>query len=271
MLEQIDFTTTSIQTKTNGFKPEIGIILGTGLGGLVKEIIVEYVMPYSEIPNFPVSTVEGHSGKLILGKLGGKKIIAMQGRFHYYEGYDMQQITFPVRVFKALGIHSLIVSNASGGMNPAFNVGDIMIINDHINLFPTNPLIGKNESKLGPRFVDMSEPYYKAYINLAKDISKELSVPVREGVYAGLTGPCFETPAEYRYLWRIGADAVGMSTVPEVIVAKHSGLKCFGISIITDLGVEGEVQNVSHEEVQQVAGEQEPKMTIIMKELISRI
>jgi len=271
MLEQIDFTTKSIREKTNDFLPQVGIILGTGLGGLVKEIAVEYVLPYNEIPNFPVSTVEGHSGKLIFGKLGSKNVVAMQGRFHFYEGYDMKQVTFPVRVMKALGVKTLCVSNASGGMNPKFAVGEIMIINDHINLFPTNPLIGKNSSELGPRFVDMSTPYKKEYIALAKQIAIENNIKVSEGVYAGLTGPCFETPAEYRYLWRIGADAVGMSTVPEVMVAKHSGMDCFGISIVTDLGVEGVVQTVTHEEVLQVANEQEPKMTLIMKELVSRI
>lgn len=271
MLEQIEFTTKSIREKTSNFSPEIGIILGTGLGGLVKEITVEYVLPYEGIPNFPVSTVEGHSGKLIFGTIGGKKVMAMQGRFHYYEGYDMKQITFPVRVMKALGIKTLCVSNASGGMNPEFSVGEIMIINDHINLFPDNPLIGKNFNQLGPRFLDMSDAYNKKYIELALQIAKENNIKVSTGVYAGLTGPCFETPAEYRYLWRIGADAVGMSTVPEVIVARHSGINVFGISIITDLGVEGRVENVSHEEVLQVANAQEPKMTFIVKELITSI
>lgn len=271
MLEQIEFTTKSIRDKTNNFKPEVGIILGTGLGGLVKEITVEHVLPYENIPNFPVSTVEGHSGKLIFGNLGGKNVVAMQGRFHFYEGYNMQQITFPVRVMKSLGVKTLCVSNAAGGMNPKFDVGEIMIINDHINLFPTNPLIGKNINELGPRFVDMSEAYNKNYIELALSIAKEKNIKVSTGVYAGLTGPCFETPAEYRYLWRIGADAVGMSTVPEVIVAIHGGMSVFGISIITDLGVEGKVFNVSHEEVQQVANQQEPKMSLLMKELISRL
>ena len=271
MLEQIEFTTKSIREKTNGFNPEVGIILGTGLGGLVKEITVEHVLPYESIPNFPVSTVEGHTGKLIFGTIGGKKVMAMQGRFHFYEGYDMKQVTFPVRVMKALGIKTLCVSNASGGMNPNFAVGEIMIINDHINLFPDNPLIGKNLNQLGPRFLDMSDAYNKKYIELALQIAKENNIKVSTGVYAGLTGPCFETPAEYRYLWRIGADAVGMSTVPEVIVARHSGINVFGISIVTDLGVEGRVENVSHEEVLQVANSQEPKMTFIVKELITRI
>ena len=271
MLEQIEFTTKSIRERTKNFSPQIGIILGTGLGGLVSEITVEHAIPYNEIPNFPVSTVEGHRGKLIMGELGGKKVMAMQGRFHFYEGYSMQQVTFPVRVMKALGVNVLIVSNASGGMNPNFEVGEIMIINDHINLFPTNPLIGKNISSLGPRFPDMSEPYKKTYIALGKQIAKENDIKVSEGVYAGLSGPCFETPAEYRYLWRIGADVVGMSTVPEVMVAKHSGMECFGISIVTDLGIEGIVQNVSHEEVQHIAKMQEPKMSLIVKELVSRL
>jgi purine-nucleoside phosphorylase len=270
MLEQIEFTTKNILEKTKNFKPQFGIILGTGLGGLVNEIESEFAIPYNEIPNFPISTVEGHSGKLIFGKLGGKNVMAMQGRFHYYEGYTMQQVTFPVRVMKALGINTLIVSNASGGMNPNFEVGELMIINDHINLFPTNPLIGKNINELGPRFPDMSEAYKKTYVELGKKIAKENNIKVSEGVYAGLTGPCFETPAEYRYLWRMGADVVGMSTVPEVIVAKHSGMNCFGISIVTDLGVEGVVQNVSHEEVQLIAKKQEPKMTLIVKEFVKQ-
>lgn len=271
MLEQIDFSTKSIREKTNNFIPEVGIILGTGLGGLVKEISVEFVLSYEDIPNFPVSTVEGHSGKLIFGRLGGKNVVAMQGRFHFYEGYSMQQITFPVRVMKSLGVKTLCVSNASGGMNPSFAVGEIMIITDHINLFPTNPLIGKNVNELGPRFPDMSDAYNKKYIALALEIAKQNNIKVSTGVYAGLTGPCFETPAEYRYLWRIGADAVGMSTVPEVIVARHNGMDVFGISIITDLGVEGRVETVSHEEVQHIAKLQEPKMSLIMRELVSKI
>ncbi|WP_317899272.1 purine-nucleoside phosphorylase [Aurantibacillus circumpalustris] len=271
MLEQIEFTTKNILSKTNNFSPIVGIILGTGLGGLVKEITVEYTLPYEDIPNFPISTVEGHKGKLIFGELGGKKVMAMQGRFHFYEGYTMQEISFPVRVMKALGVKTLCVSNACGGMNPNFEVGELMIINDHINLFLSNPLIGKNEPSLGPRFPDMGETYKKTYVNLAKEIAKENNIKVSEGVYAGLTGPCFETPAEYRWLWRIGADVVGMSTVPEVIVAKHSGIDVFGISIVTDLGVEGSVQTVTHEEVMHIANLQEPKMTLIMKELVKRI
>lgn len=271
MLEEIDFTTRSIQDKTRQFRPSVGIILGSGLGGLVKEIQVEFILPYSEIPNFPLSTVEGHGGKLIFGELGGKKVVAMQGRFHYYEGYTMKQITFPVRVMKALGVRALCVSNACGGMNPAFAVGDLMIISDHINLFPDNPLIGRNHPDLGPRFPDMGEAYKLAYRQLARQIAEANDIHVHEGVYAGLSGPCFETPAEYRFLWRMGADVVGMSTVPEVIVARHAGIDVFGLSIITDLGVEGQVHKVSHEEVLQVASLQEPKMSLIMKELIRQL
>ena len=271
MLEQIEFSTKNILDKTQNFRPDLGIILGTGLGGLVKEIIVQFVIPYKDIPYFPLSTVEGHSGKLIFGELAGKKVVVMQGRFHFYEGYDMQQITFPVRVMKALGIKNLFISNACGGMNPAFKVGELMLITDHINLFPTNPLIGKNYDTLGPRFPDMSETYNKNYIALAKEIAKENNIALSEGVYAGLTGPCFETPAEYSYLRRIGADVVGMSTVPEVIVAKHAGLQVFGISIVTDLGIEGMVQKITHEEVQLVAQQQEPKMTLLIKELAKRL
>ena len=249
-------------------EPTIGIILGTGLGGLVNEINVMDEISYKEIPNFPVSTVESHSGKLIFGELGGKKVVAMQGRFHFYEGYHMHQITFPVRVMKALGIHTVCVSNASGGMNPNFEIGEIMIINDHINLFPTNPLIGKNMSELGPRFPDMSEAYDKKLIAKALEIAKSNNIKVSQGIYAGLTGPCFETPAEYRYISRMGADAVGMSTVPEVIVAKHGGMRVFGISIVTDLGVEGKIIEITHEEVQQVAAAAEPNMSFIVKEVI---
>jgi purine-nucleoside phosphorylase len=271
MSEQVEFTTKSIREKTGNFSPEVGIILGTGLGGLAEEIRISYSLPYNDIPNFPVSTVEGHSGRLIFGELGGKPVVAMQGRFHFYEGYSMQEITFPVRVMKALGVKALCVSNASGGMNPAFKVGELVIINDHINFLATNPLIGRNDDTLGPRFVDMSEAYKKSYIALAKQIAKQHQIEVKEGVYVGLSGPCFETPAEYRFLWRMGADIVGMSTVPEVIVARHSGLNVFGISIVTDLGVEGLVQPITHEEVQHVARLQEPKMTIILKELIRQI
>lgn len=270
MLEKIEETFRYIQSRTK-VKPSIGIILGTGLGGLVKEINIIDEIPYTEIPNFPVSTVQSHSGKLIFGELGGKHVVAMQGRFHYYEGYTMQEVTFPVRVMKYLGIERLFVSNASGGVNPDFEIGEIMIINDHINLFPAHPLIGKNIDELGPRFPDMSEPYDHEMIKLAKEIANENGIRVAEGVYAGLTGPTLETPAEYKYVRIIGADTVGMSTVPEVIVARHMSIPCFAISIITDLGVPGKIQEVSVEDVIEVANKQEPKMTVIMRELIARV
>ncbi len=270
MLTQFKESVAYIQEKTN-VQPTIGIILGTGLGGLVHEINVIDEIPYQDIPNFPISTVESHSGKLIFGELGGKKVVAMQGRFHFYEGYSMQQVTFPVRVMKLLGIEKLFVSNASGGVNPDFEVGEIMIQNDHINLFPAHPLIGKNFDELGPRFPDMSEPYDHSMITLAQQIAAENNIKVSVGTYAGLTGPTLETPAEYGYVRAIGADAVGMSTVPEVIVARHMEIPCFAISIITDLGVPGKIQKVSVQDVIAVATRQEPKMTKIMRELIARI
>ena len=270
MLKAINEAAEFIQSKTS-IQPEIGIILGTGLGGLVKEIEVIDEIPYESIPHFPVSTVESHNGKLILGRLGGKTVVAMQGRFHYYEGYSMQEVTFPVRVMKILGIQRLFVSNASGGVNPDFEVGEIMIINDHINLMPAHPLIGKNIDELGPRFPDMSEPYDTEMIELAQKIAGENDIKVSTGVYLGLTGPTLETPAEYKYVRVIGADAVGMSTVPEVIVARHMEVPTFAISIITDLGVPGKIKKVSVQDVINVASRQEPKMTLIMKELISRI
>jgi purine-nucleoside phosphorylase len=268
MLQEIKSTSEFIKNKVQ-FEPEIGIILGTGLGGLVKEIDIKASLKYEEIPHFPLSTVEGHQGRLIFGVLGGKNVVAMQGRFHYYEGYTMQQIVFPVRVMKFLGIKKLFVSNACGGVNPNFEIGDLMIITDHINLFPSNPLIGKNIDELGPRFPDFSEAYNKELIKKAKQIAADNNIKVVEGIYAGLTGPCLETPAEYKYIYNIGADAVGMSTVPEVIAAVHMGIPCFGMSIITDLGVPGKIVKVTHEEVQQVAAKAEPLMTFIMKNLIA--
>lgn len=270
MLEKIEATFEYIKSRTQ-VRPSIGIILGTGLGGLVKEINIIDEIPYTDIPNFPVSTVQSHSGKLIFGELGGKHVVAMQGRFHFYEGYTMQEVTFPVRVMKYLGIERLFVSNASGGVNPDYEIGEIMILNDHINLFPAHPLIGKNIDELGPRFPDMSEPYDHKMIEIARTIAKEHNIRIAEGVYAGLTGPTLETPAEYKYVRVIGADAVGMSTVPEVIVARHMNIPCFAISIITDLGVPGKIQEVSVEDVIEVANKQEPKMTIIMRELIARV
>tara|TARA_A200000113_G_scaffold186097_1_gene173117 strand:- start:2601 stop:3413 length:813 start_codon:yes stop_codon:yes gene_type:complete len=270
MLEKFKKAASYIQGRTD-LQPTVGIILGTGLGGLVNEIEIVHEIAYEDIPHFPVSTVKGHSGKLIFGNLGGKSVVAMQGRFHYYEGYSLHEVTFPVRVMKFLGIEKLFVSNASGGVNEAFEIGEIMILNDHIDLFPGNPLIGKNYDELGPRFPDMSEPYSHEMINKALDIASKHNIKVAQGIYAGLTGPTLETPAEYQYVYSIGADAVGMSTVPEVIVARHMDIPCFAISIITDLGVPGKIQKVTHQEVIEVAAKQEPKMTLIMKELISSI
>lgn len=270
MLEKINETVAFIKERITK-EPEIGIILGTGLGGLGREIEVEVTIDYDQIPNFPVSTVESHHGRLIFGTLGNKSVVAMQGRFHYYEGYDMKEVTFPVRVMKFLGIKYLFVSNASGGVNPDFEVGDLMILDDHINLFPEHPLRGKNINELGPRFPDMSQPYDRSLISKAKDIAANQGIKVQVGCYAGLTGPTLETPAEYRYIYNIGSDAVGMSTVPEVIVARHMSIPCFAISIITDLGVEGKIVEVSVEDVIAVANKAEPKMTTIMKELIASI
>jgi len=261
----IDF----IESQTGKYQPEWGIILGTGLGRLVNEIEIDHTLEYADIPDFPVSTVESHKGRLIFGRLAGQKVVAMQGRFHYYEGYTMQQITFPVRVMKALGIQRLVVSNASGGVNPNFEVGDLMIINDHINLLP-NPLIGPNIDSMGPRFPDMSQPYDSRMIAAAVDIANRLGIRYQLGCYVALSGPTLETPAEYRYIRTIGGDAVGMSTVPEVIVAKHMSIPCFAVSIITDLGVEGKIKEVSINDVIEAANKAEPKMTALIKELISK-
>lgn len=248
--------------------PQTAIILGTGLGNLVDYIENKICIPYSEIPNFPVSTVEGHSGQLIFGVLGSTPVIAMQGRFHYYEGYDMKQVTFPVRVFQALGIKRLFVSNAAGGMNKEFQVGDVMMITDHINLFPENPLRGKNDENLGPRFPAMTEAYSKRLQEAARNIAREKGIRLMEGVYVGTPGPTFETPAEYEYFRIIGGDAVGMSTVPEVIVANHAGMEVFGISVITDLGGKDITEVPTHEEVQKAAVTAQPKMTQIISELV---
>jgi purine-nucleoside phosphorylase len=267
MLEKIKSTANYISEKTHT-KAETGIVLGTGLGGLINEIEIFDTIPYRDIPNFPVSTVDGHAGKLIFGKLGNKEIIAMQGRFHYYEGYNMKEVTFPVRVMRELGVSFLFVSNASGGLNPGYQVGDIMIIKDHINFFPEHPLQGKNFNELGPRFPDMSHVYNLQLREKAKQIANDHHITVKEGVYVGVSGPTFETPAEYLMFRLLGGDAVGMSTVPEVIVAHHSGMKVFGVSIITDSGVPGHIVEISHEEVQQVAKASEPHMTLIIRKLI---
>ena len=252
------------------FKPNIGIILGTGLGGLIEKMEIIKIFSYKDIPDFPISTVEGHSGRLIFGYLANHPVVAMQGRFHFYEGYDIQDVTLPVRVMKMLGVKRLIISNASGGVNPDYEIGDLMILNDHINLIPS-PLIGANLDTLGPRFPDMSDTYERTMIEKALKIGISKGYRVFEGVYAAVTGPCLETPAEYKYLRIIGADTVGMSTAPEVIVARHMGIPCFAISVITDLGVPGKIQKVSHEEIQKVAEVAEPKLTIIVEELIKTL
>jgi len=259
-----------IHTKTDT-KPKIGIILGTGLGGLVKEIKKEVVIDYANIPHFPVSTVESHHGKLIFGTLAGKKIVAMQGRFHLYEGYDLKQVTFPVRVMKFLGVKNILISNAAGALNTLFRKGDVMIISDHINLLGDNPLIGPNDDKLGPRFPDMSEAYNKELITLAEKAALDLKIRVQKGVYVAMQGPNLETKAEYRFLRTIGADAVGMSTIPEVIVAVHMGMKVLGFSIFTDECFPDALKPALLEEILKIATKAEPKMTAIMKEVVKRM
>lgn len=270
MLNKIKETADFLRNTARGAMPEIAIILGTGLGPLSDHITDKQVIPYSEIPNFPVSTVQGHSGNFIFGSLAGRRVIAMQGRFHYYEGYDMKTVTFPVRVFKALGVKTLFVSNAAGGMNKEFQVGDVMVITDHINLFPENPLRGHNYDDLGPRFPAMTEPYDHRLTRLADEIGHEKGLRLMHGVYVGTTGPTFETPAEYEYFRIIGGDAVGMSTVPEVIVAKHGGMEVFGISVITDLGGKDITDVPSHEEVQKAAVNAQPTVVALMKEMVAR-
>lgn len=270
LFDKIQETAAFIKSKIND-TPEAGIILGSGLGGLTEVVETIATIPYSEIPNFPVSTVEGHAGKLIFGRLGGKPVVMMAGRFHYYEGYTMEEVTFPVRVMKALGVETLIVSNAAGGMNPSFRVGDIVLIKDHINQFPEHPLRGRNDERLGVRFPDMSEPYSTQLLQLAQQIAAEQNLHVSTGVYVGLQGPTFETRAEYKWLHVIGGDLVGMSTVPEVIVAIHSGLKVFGASIVTDLGIREELNKISHEEVLAAANAAAPKLAALVAELVKRM
>ncbi len=272
MSQNIQSATEYIKRKTNDFKPEIGIILGTGLGGLVEDITIEYTLMYSTIPDFSVSTLGFHSGELIFGTLNGKRIVAMKGRLHYYEGYDMKQITFPVRVMKMLGISQLVVSNASGALNPAYRKGDLMIIEDHINMQPDNPLRGLNATdNLGPRFPDMSQPYDPDMINLGMNIAKNNNITCHKGVYVAVSGPNLETKAEYRFLRIIGADAVGMSTVSEVIVANYLGLPVFAIAVITDECFPDSLKIVSIEEIIKVAMEAEPRVTLLLKELIAAI
>jgi len=267
MWDLVQETVNYIKNKTN-FNPEYGVILGSGLGSFTDDITIEFTLPYNEIPNFPVSTVQGHKGALVFGTIGAKKVMAMQGRFHFYEGYDMKQVTFPVRVMKYLGVTKLIVSNASGGLNPKYKVGSIVLINDHINMMPEHPLRGKNDTRFGPRFVNMSEPYSLKMISKVKEIALTFNIEVLDGVYLGLQGPTFETLHEYKMVKIIGADCVGMSTVPEVIVARHMDLETFGISVITDMGSEEYLASITHDEVLKAANEAEPKLRQLIKELI---
>ena len=267
MWSEVQETVSFIKEKTN-FNPEYGVILGSGLGNFTDDIKIEFSLPYSEIPNFPVSTVQGHKGALVFGTVGSKKVVAMQGRFHYYEGYSMKDVTFPVRVMKYLGVSKLIVSNASGGVNSNYKVGSIVLIKDHINMMPEHPLRGKNDERFGPRFVNMSEPYSRKMITKVKEIANELNIEVHDGIYLGLQGPTFETLAEYKMVKNIGADCVGMSTVPEVIVARHMELETFGLSVITDMGDEENIEDVNHSEVLKAAQKAEPDVRILIKELI---
>jgi purine-nucleoside phosphorylase len=268
MIELLQETTSYLKHRIGGFAPEFGIILGTGLGALVNDIEVEYSISYAEIPNFPVSTVESHSGKLIFGKLADRNVVVMQGRFHYYEGYSMEQVVFPVRVMKLIGVHKLFVSNAAGGLNPSFNTSDLMVITDHINLQPSNPLLGKNLDELGPRFPDMSDVYNEEMIRQAMVIAEGEDYDLREGVYVSVPGPMLETPAEYKYLSIIGADAVGMSTVPEVIAARHMGMPVFAVSVITDMCTPDRIKKVKLSDILEAAAIAEPRMTKLIKELV---
>ncbi|MFH6937289.1 purine-nucleoside phosphorylase [Flavobacterium sp. FlaQc-30] len=267
MWEKVQETVSYIKSKTQ-FTPEYGVILGSGLGGFTNDIEIAFTLPYDEIPNFPVSTVQGHKGALVFGTIGDKKVVAMQGRFHFYEGYTMEEVTFPVRVMKFLGVNKLLVSNASGGVNAAYKVGSIVIIKDHINFAPEHPLRGKNDERFGPRFVNMSEPYSRKMIAKTKEIASRLNIEIHDGVYFGLQGPTFETLAEYKMVKILGADCVGMSTVPEVIVARHMDVETFGISVITDMGNEESIDTISHDEVLEAAKMAEPQVRALIKNLI---
>lgn len=267
MWEKVQETASFIKNITH-FTPEYGIILGSGLGGFTADIAIEFTLPYAEIPHFPAATVQGHQGALVFGTIQEKKVMAMQGRFHFYEGHDMQQVTFPVRVMKALGVEKLIVSNASGGVNPSYKIGDVVAITDHINLMPEHPLRGANDDRFGPRFVNMSAPYSVAMIAKAVRIASELNIDLKQGIYLGLQGPTFETLAEYNMVKVLGADCVGMSTVPEVIVARHMSMTCFGISVITDMGDANNMETVNHAEVLEAAQKAEPLVCMLIKNLI---
>ncbi len=266
----IEESLAAIRTRTAA-APSVGIILGTGLGGLVRDIAIECAIDYADIPHFPISTVESHHGKLIFGTLEGRPVVVMQGRFHYYEGYDLRQVTFPVRVMKFLGVRTLLISNAAGGMNPLYRRGDLMVIDDHINMIGDNPLIGPNDEELGPRFPDMSEPYAQELISLAEQVALENGIRLQKGVFVAMAGPNLETRAEYRYLRILGADAVGMSTVPETIVAVHMGLRVLGISIVTDECFPDALQPVDVPAIIRVAVETEPRLTTIIKGVVARL
>lgn len=270
VISRLNETVTYIRSKYTDI-PETGIVLGSGLGNFLKEIKIECSIPYREIPHFPVSTVEGHEGRLIFGEMNGRKIVAMAGRFHFYEGYSAAEVVLPIRVMKLLGIRRLLLSNAAGGVNTDFRVGDLMVITDHISMAIVNPLIGKNDDQLGPRFPNMTEPYSREIIDKAMAIGKKLNLPMKQGVYFGVTGPTFETPAEYRMIRLLGADAVGMSTVQECIVAVHMGLPVFAVSVITDMGLGEQEAPISHEEVLEAAKQAEPKLTALFRELVGKL
>lgn len=270
LIDQLNETTAFIRRHCTA-TPAVGIVLGSGLGNFIEEMKVESEIFYGDIPHFPVSTVEGHCGKLIFGELGGKKVVAMAGRFHFYEGYTPQQVVYPVRVLKMLGVETVLISNAAGGVNKNFTVGDLMIIKDHISFFAINPLLGKNEDTLGARFPDMSEPYSQSLIAKAKAVAARLQIPLQTGVYTGVTGPTFETRAEYQLIKVLGGDAVGMSTVQEVIAAVHAGMQVFAMSVITDIGIREEDNTITHEEVLQAARDAEPKLTAIFTQLIAEL
>ncbi len=267
MLEKIKEASSFIQSKSS-IQPKVGVILGSGLGGFAEQMNISLSIDYSEIPNFPVSTVEGHAGKLLLGEIEGVPVLALQGRFHYYEGYNLKKASFPIHVMKEMGINDVLLSNASGGLDPNQKIGDLMVITDHLHLFPDNPLRGKNDDRLGPRFPDMSKPYCPDLIEIAKKVAKAEEIELKFGVYAGTPGPTYETKAEYKAFRICGADAVGMSTTPETIVAIYRGMRVFGVSIISDLGVEGQIVEISHEEVQEVAAEAAPKLAQLIKKMI---
>lgn len=270
LLQRMEEAKSYIQSQTN-VQPQIGLILGSGLGELANDIHDAVRIPYESIPHFPVSTVEGHAGQLVTGRLHNKTVIAMQGRFHYYEGYSMQEVTFPVRVMKALGVDHLIVTNACGGMNPDFKPGDLMLIKDHLNMTGANPLIGSNEAELGPRFPDMSRAYTPELLELVRETAKSLGIAVQQGVYAGITGPTYMTPAELKMLRKLGGDAVGMSTVPEVIVASHMAMKVIGISCVTDMAIGEHLEPLSHEQVIEVANRTKPMFISLVREIIARL